>query len=98
MHQATAPLQSGWDDDCSCYLIVVVIQVRISALELHHLDARHPLLLLLGHQVTIGVPAPPIPSSATTVTDTQTHINKQINILDANKRSMTINLHKKLTT
>lgn len=30
-------------------LIVVIIQIRVSTLKLHHLDLGYPFLLLLGH-------------------------------------------------
>lgn len=48
-------------------LIVVVVQVRVCTLELHHLDLGHPLFLLLGHQITVGVSAATVSSSPATV-------------------------------
>jgi len=39
----------------SQYLIVIVIQVGVGALQLHHLDLGHPVLLPLQHEVGVGV-------------------------------------------
>lgn len=51
------------------HLVIVVIQVRVSALQLHHLNAGHPVLLPLRHQVTVGVPDSPVPNPAPSVTE-----------------------------
>lgn len=48
-------------------LIVVVIQIWVCTLQLHHLDLSYPLLLFLSHQITVGVPAAPVPSSPATI-------------------------------
>jgi len=37
------------------YLVIEIVQVGISALQLHHLDFRDPILLSLQHEVGIGV-------------------------------------------
>lgn len=37
------------------HLIVVVIQVGVLTLQLNHLYFNHPVLLLSGHEVNIGV-------------------------------------------
>lgn len=56
---------------CMCaYLVIVVVQVRISALQLHHLYAGHPVFLLLSHQITVGVSDPPVtPSTSRSTTE-----------------------------
>lgn len=46
------------------YLIIVIIQIRICALQLHHLDFGHPLLFFLSHQVTVGISTSTVPSSS----------------------------------
>lgn len=53
--------------DLTLHLVVVVIQVWVSALQLHHLDLGDPFLLLLSHQVTVGVSAAPVPSGPAAV-------------------------------
>lgn len=45
------------------YLIIVVIEIRICALQLHHLDFGYPLLFFLSHQVTVGISTSAVPSS-----------------------------------
>lgn len=45
------------------YLIIIVIQIRICALQLHHLDFGHPLLFFLSHQVTVRISTSAVPSS-----------------------------------
>ena len=37
------------------YLVIEIIQVGISALQLHHLDFRDPILLPLQHEISIGI-------------------------------------------
>lgn len=54
-----------WTDQTN--LVVVVIQIGVSTLQLHHLDLSDPLLLFLSHQVTVGVPAAPVPPSPAAV-------------------------------
>lgn len=39
----------------AAYLVIEIVQVRVSALQLHHLDFRDPILLSLQHEVGIGV-------------------------------------------
>lgn len=38
------------------HLVVVIIQAGVLALQLNHLHSYHPVLLLSGHEVGIGVP------------------------------------------
>ena len=56
------------DAQRSTDLVVVVVQVGVSTLQLHHLDLRHPLLLSLGHEVAVWVSVPPVPSDPSPVT------------------------------
>lgn len=37
------------------YLVIIVIQIRICALKLHHLDSGNPFFFSLHHQIAIGV-------------------------------------------
>lgn len=37
------------------YLVIEIVQVGISALQLHHLDFRDPILLSLQHEIGIGI-------------------------------------------
>lgn len=37
------------------YLVIIIIQVGVSALQLHHLDLGHPVLFPLQHEVGIGI-------------------------------------------
>lgn len=39
----------------SIYLVVKIIQVGISALQLHHLDFRDPILFSLQHEIGIWI-------------------------------------------
>ena len=58
------------------HLIVVVIQVRISTLQLHHLDFGYPFLFFLSHQVTVGVSAAPVPSRPAAIPSWQINTKK----------------------
>lgn len=46
------------------YLVIVVIQIRIRALKLHHLDSGDPLFLSLSHQIAVGVSVFPFQKSS----------------------------------
>lgn len=50
----TNPMGTPTAPPCQ-YLVVIVIQVGISALELHHLDLGHPILLPLQHEVGVRI-------------------------------------------
>lgn len=43
------------EDPAPEYLIIIIIQVGISALQLHHLDLGHPVLFPLQHEVGVGI-------------------------------------------
>lgn len=45
----------GWALSPPRYLVVIIIQVGISALQLHHLDLGHPVLFPLQHEVGVGI-------------------------------------------
>lgn len=49
------------------HLVVVVVQVGVGALQLHHLDLGDPLLLLLAHQVAVGISGAPVPRGPASV-------------------------------
>lgn len=49
------------------YLIIVVIEIRICALQLHHLDFGYPFLFFLSHQVTVGISTSAVSSSPTMI-------------------------------
>lgn len=37
------------------YLVIEIVQVGVSALQLHHLDFRDPILLSLQHEIGVGI-------------------------------------------
>lgn len=39
------------------YLVIIVLEVRILALQLNHLQANDPLLFFVRHKVRVRVPA-----------------------------------------
>lgn len=50
------PISNGCGEDPAPeYLIIIIIQVGISALQLHHLDLGHPVLFPLQHEVGVGI-------------------------------------------
>lgn len=42
-------------DPAPKYLVIIIIQVGVSALQLHHLDLGHPVLFPLQHEVGVGI-------------------------------------------
>lgn len=49
------PPNISGEDPAPEYLIIIIIQVGISALQLHHLDFGHPVLFPLQHEVGVGI-------------------------------------------
>lgn len=46
------------------YLVIVVIQIRIGALKLHHLDSRYPFFLSLCHQIAVRISVVPVSNTS----------------------------------
>lgn len=50
-----SPNSSGQVLKVGAHLVVIIIQARVLTLQLNHLHLYHPVLLFLGHEVSIGV-------------------------------------------